>query len=56
MSDYLTDLVDENQKMKKAIEGILRYFTSGNSVPVSQATIKSDCAEVRALREAIDEN
>lgn len=56
MPDHLTKLDEENTKMKKAIEGILRYFTSGNSVPVSQATIKSDCAEVRALREAIDEN
>ena len=36
-----------------ALNGLLAYFESGNSVPVSQATIKASSAEVLAARAAI---
>lgn len=36
-----------------ALKGILWYFDSGNSVPVSQATIKAASDEVKAARAAI---
>ena len=36
-----------------ALQGILGYFDSGNSVAVSQATIKAGSDEVKAARAAI---
>ena len=37
----------------EALQGILGYFDSGNSVSVSQATIKARSDEVKAARAAI---
>ena len=37
----------------EALQGILGYFDSGNSVSVSQATIKASSDEVKAARAAI---
>jgi len=34
--------VDELERLKKAIEELKRYFTSGNQVPVDRATIKAE--------------
>ena len=36
-----------------ALEGIIGYFDSGNSVSVSQATIKASSDEIKAARAAI---
>lgn len=40
---------------RKAIEGILDYFNSGNALPVEKATIRGDSPEVQALRAALAE-
>ncbi len=37
----------------EALQGILGYFDSGNSVSVSQATIKAGSDEIKAARAAI---
>ena len=37
----------------EALQGILGYFDSGNSVSVSQATIKASSDEIKAARAAI---
>ena len=43
----------QRDELLAALNGLLAYFESGNSVPVSQATIKSNSAEVLAARAAI---
>lgn len=40
---------------RKAIEGILAYFNSGNALPVEKATIRGDSSEVQALRAALEQ-
>lgn len=40
---------------RKAIEGILAYFNSGNALPVEKATIRGDSQEVQALRAALEQ-
>jgi hypothetical protein len=37
----------------EAARALLRYFDSGNSVPVERATIRTDSVEVQALRAAL---
>ena len=47
------ELMDQRDELLAALNGLLAYFESGNSVPVSQATIKANSAEVLAARAAI---
>lgn len=42
-----------NNELFDALQGLLSYFKSGNSVPVERATIKADSAEVKAAFAAI---
>lgn len=55
--DYVREsvslLVAQREELLAAVNGLLAYFESGNSVPVSQATIKANSAEVLAARAAI---
>ena len=46
-------LVAQRDELLAALNGLLAYFESGNSVLVSQATIKANSAEVLAARAAI---
>lgn len=46
-------LIEAAPDLLSAMNGLLAYFESGNSVPVSQATIKANSAEVLAARAAI---
>jgi len=43
-----------NSEERKAIKSLLMYFDSGNSVPVTSATIRSDCKEIQDLRALLD--
>lgn len=43
----------QRDELLAAMTGLLAYFESGNCVPVSQATIKANSAEVLAARAAI---
>lgn len=43
----------KRDELLTALNGLLVYFESGNSVPVSQATIQSNSAEVLAARAAL---
>lgn len=43
----------QRDELLAALQGILGYFDSGNSVPVSQATIRAGSDEVKAARAAI---
>lgn len=43
----------QREELLASLNGLLAYFESGNSVPVSQATIKANSAEVIAARAAI---
>lgn len=43
----------QRDELLAALNGLLAYFESGNSVPVSQATIKANSPEVIAARAAI---
>lgn len=45
-------IAKHRDELLAALKGLLVYFESGNSVPVSQATIKSNSAEVLAARAA----
>ena len=46
-------LIAAAPELLAALNGLLAYFESGNSVPVSQATIKANSPEVLAARAAI---
>lgn len=46
-------LIEAAPDLLSAMNGLLAYFESGNSVLVSQATIKANSAEVLAARAAI---
>lgn len=52
VASYLERARQRNELLE-ALNGLLAYFESGNSVPVSQATIKATSAEVLAARAAI---
>lgn len=43
----------QRDELLAALQGIIGYFDSGNSVDVSQATIKAGSDEVKAARAAI---
>lgn len=46
-------LVSAAPDLLEALQGIIGYFDSGNSVSVSQATIKASSDEIKAARAAI---
>ena len=49
----LARLIAAAPDLLDALEGIIGYFDSGNSVSVSQATIKASSDEIKAARAAI---
>lgn len=40
--------------LREAAKALLKYFESGNDIPVERATIRADCPEVLALRTALE--
>ena len=54
LHDYVAQRVlEQRDELLAALQGIIGYFDSGNSVDVSQATIKAGSDEVKAARAAI---
>ena len=39
--ETVADIIAERDRLKKALKTLAKYFTSGNSIPVDQATIKA---------------
>lgn len=37
----IRELKDKNKRQQKALATLAKYFTSGNKIPVDQATIKA---------------
>lgn len=53
INSFYSDQYRQNVDLKAALNGLLTYFESSNSVPVSQATIKANSVEVHVARAAI---
>ena len=51
--DVAQRVLEQRDELLAALQGIIGYFDSGNSVDVSQATIKAGSDEVKAARAAI---
>ena len=51
--DVAQRVLEQRDELLAALQGIIGYFDSGNSLAVSQATIKAGSDEVKAARAAI---
>ena len=50
VGDEAADTIEE---LTEVLDGIMRYFRSGNPVPVERATILANSKEIQAARAAI---
>ena len=53
--DELAAAQAENERLREAAQLMVRYFESGNGVPVYRATILGNCEAVIQLRAALQE-